>query len=70
MAEMLKIDNIKKTFNPGTINEKVALNGVNLSLEEGDVYRDRRKRRRKIHHLKRHRRRVAGGFRKNLYRRR
>ncbi|WP_456108471.1 ABC transporter ATP-binding protein [Roseburia hominis] len=33
---MLKIDNIKKTFNPGTINEKVALNGVNLSLEEGD----------------------------------
>ena len=36
MAEMLKIDNIKKTFNPGTINEKVALNGVNLSLEEGD----------------------------------
>ena len=28
MAEMLKIDNIKKTFNPGTINEKVALNGV------------------------------------------
>lgn len=36
MAEMLKLDNIKKTFNPGTINEKVALNGVNLSLEEGD----------------------------------
>lgn len=36
MAEMLKIDNIHKTFNAGTINEKVALNGVNLSLEEGD----------------------------------
>lgn len=36
MAEMLKIDNIFKTFNPGTINEKVALNGVNLTLEEGD----------------------------------
>lgn len=36
MAEMLKIDNIRKTFNPGTINEKVALAGVNLSLEEGD----------------------------------
>ena len=31
-----KGNNIKKTFNPGTINEKVALNGVNLSLEEGD----------------------------------
>ncbi len=36
MAEMLKLDNIHKTFNPGTINEKVALNGVNLILEEGD----------------------------------
>ena len=36
MAEMLKIDNIHKTFNRGTINEKHALNGVCLSLEEGD----------------------------------
>lgn len=33
---MLKIENIKKTFNPGTINEKIALNGVNLHLKEGD----------------------------------
>lgn len=36
MAEMLKVENIYKTFHPGTINEKIALNGVNLSLEEGD----------------------------------
>lgn len=36
MAEMLKLDNIHKTFNPGTINEKIALNGVNLTLDEGD----------------------------------
>ena len=36
MAEMLKLDNIHKTFNPGTINEKIALNGVNLTLNEGD----------------------------------
>lgn len=36
MAEMLKLDNIYKTFNPGTINEKIALNGVNLTLNEGD----------------------------------
>ena len=35
MAEMLKLDNIHKTFNPGTINEKIALNGVNLTLNEG-----------------------------------
>lgn len=33
---MLKIDNIRKTFNPGTINQKIALDGVVLSLEEGD----------------------------------
>ncbi len=33
---MLKINNIYKTFNKGTINEKIALNGVNLTLKEGD----------------------------------
>ena len=33
---MLKIENVYKTFNPGTINEKKALNGINLVLNEGD----------------------------------
>ena len=33
---MLNAFNLKKTFNPGTINEKVALNGATLSLEEGE----------------------------------
>lgn len=33
---MLEIKNICKTFNAGTINEKVALNGVSLTLNEGD----------------------------------
>ena len=33
---MLEIRNIHKTFNKGTINEKVALNGVSLTLNEGD----------------------------------
>ncbi|HIR84384.1 MAG TPA: ABC transporter ATP-binding protein [Candidatus Galloscillospira excrementavium] len=33
---MLKIDNICKTFNPGTINEKRALNGVTLHLKDGE----------------------------------
>ena len=33
---MLFIDNIYKTFNPGTINEKIALNGVDLKLSDGD----------------------------------
>lgn len=33
---MLDLVNIHKTFNPGTVNEKVALNGVDLHLEKGD----------------------------------
>lgn len=33
---MLKINGIYKTFNKGTINEKRALNGVDLELQEGD----------------------------------
>ena len=33
---MLKIDNISKTFYPGTVNAKTALNGLSLHLEEGD----------------------------------
>ena len=33
---MLEIRDIHKTFNKGTINEKVALNGVSLRLEDGD----------------------------------
>ena len=33
---MLDLINVRKTFNPRTINEKVALAGVNLHLEDGD----------------------------------
>lgn len=33
---MLEVKNIYKTFNPGTVNEKHALNGVSLKLKEGD----------------------------------
>ena len=33
---MLELKNVKKTFNIGTINEKAALCGVNLKLDEGD----------------------------------
>jgi len=33
---MLKITNLHKTFNPGTVNAKTALNGLNLTLEDGD----------------------------------
>ena len=33
---MLDIIGVEKTFNPGTVNEKKALNGINLHLEEGD----------------------------------
>ena len=33
---MLDVRNVYKTFNPGTVNEKTALNGVDLHLNEGD----------------------------------
>lgn len=33
---MLKIKGVHKTFNPGTINEKKALCGIDLTLEDGD----------------------------------
>ena len=33
---MLELINVRKAFNPGTINEKKALNGVSIKLEEGD----------------------------------
>ena len=33
---MLKVENIYKTFNPNTVNEKTALNGLCLELNEGD----------------------------------
>lgn len=33
---MLEIKNVYKTFNAGTINEKTALSGVNLTLNDGD----------------------------------
>ena len=33
---MLEIKNVYKTFNPGTINEKKALNGLDLTLNNGD----------------------------------
>ena len=33
---MLNVENISKTFNPGTINEKKALDGLSLHLDPGD----------------------------------
>lgn len=33
---MLEIKNVTKVFNPGTVNEKVALNNFSLTLENGD----------------------------------
>ena len=33
---MLQIKNVTKVFNPGTVNEKVALNNFSLTLEDGD----------------------------------
>lgn len=33
---MLEMRNVTKVFNPGTVNEKVALNNFSLTLEDGD----------------------------------
>ena len=33
---MLDIINVEKTFNPGTVNEKRALRGIDLHLDDGD----------------------------------
>lgn len=33
---MLKLENIKKTFNPGTVNEKCAVQNLSLHLKPGD----------------------------------
>lgn len=34
---MLSLDGIKKTFNPGSVNERLALSGVSLKLKPGEV---------------------------------
>jgi putative ABC transport system ATP-binding protein len=33
---VLELQNVSKTFNPNTVNQKVALNGVSLTLKDGD----------------------------------
>lgn len=33
---MLELKDIRKTFNPGTVNEKIALDGISLHLNPGD----------------------------------
>ena len=34
---MLKITNLHKTFNAGTINAKKALDGLSLTINEGEI---------------------------------
>ena len=36
VCDMLKLNNISKTFNPGTVNEKTALSGLTLDVHDGD----------------------------------
>ncbi len=36
MKTVLKVTNLQKTFNPGTVNAKTALCGLNLELKSGD----------------------------------
>ena len=61
---MLELKNISKTFNAGTVNQKVALNGAESDHERGRFrHRHRRQRRGQEHHAQRHRRSVSGGHR-------
>ena len=38
MSTMLKLVNVAKTFNANTINEKIALDHINVELEDGDFF--------------------------------
>ena len=51
---MLQLKGIYKTFNAGTVNEKRAIDNLNLTLEDGDFVTI-------IHHAEPDRRRVSGG---------
>ena len=33
---MMKLENIHKTFHAGTVNQKIALDGLSLTLNDGD----------------------------------
>lgn len=33
---MLKLESVSKTFNPGTVNQKLAIDGLSLELHDGD----------------------------------
>lgn len=58
---MLELKNIYKTFNAGTVNEKQALKGIDLTLEDGDFVTGHwRKWCRKIHHVECNCRCMAG----------
>ncbi len=50
---MLDLHNIYKTFNAGTVNEKTALNGLNLHLNEAILSPSSAETEPKIHNVKR-----------------
>ena len=59
-AAMLKMNNITKTFNSGTVDERVALDHLEPDAAgRGFRHRHRRQRRRKEHHAERHLRHLA-----------
>lgn len=65
---MLEIKNVYKTFNPGTVNQKVALNDLNLTLEDGDfVTVIGGNGARQVHHAECCCRCVAGGYGQDHY---
>lgn len=59
---MLQLKGIYKTFNAGTVNEKRAIDNLNLTLEDGDfVTIIGGNGARQVHYAEPDRRRVSGG---------
>ena len=66
-ASMLSIQNISKTFNPGTVNEKTALHDFSLNLEPGGFcLHYRLEQRRQVHAVQRGCRKLLCGRRQHL----
>ena len=65
---MLELKNISKTFFPGTVHEKTALDNLSLTLHEGGFcHRNRRQRCGKIHYAQCHCRHLLRGQRLHSY---
>ena len=66
---MLDLKNVSKTFHPGTVNARTALNDLTLHLDEGDFVTVIGGNGGQIHAAERHRRHLRRGLRQHRHRR-